>query len=143
MSRLGNALAPCLSASLWLALPHAAQALSPVTCADRPELVTLAADTGDDAPRLAAELGVPRAQEDESVPWCAREGDPRCSPLEPGSLPLEASAQPKLSSAAPIEWPLPRATPVCTVRAAGARGVPREGAASRVDRPPRSVARAN
>lgn len=137
MRRLGNVVAPCLSACLWLVLPAAAHALSPVTCADRPELVTLALDADEPAPAAAVDAAPLRTHDEESVPWCAREGDPSCSPIDPGSLPREVSAQPKLSSAAPLPMPMPPATSVCSLRPRFVVGVPREGTHGRLERPPR------
>jgi hypothetical protein len=84
--------------------------------------------------QVAAPLAV---ADDEDVPWCVTPDDPRCSPIDHGSLPTQVSAQPKLSSVAPLCIPWPRARLLQAEPAFEQPGQVRAGEHCRLERPPR------
>ncbi len=157
MSRLAIAVALLTSAALahagtahalWLSdAQHAPlMAATPrvaATCVDRDS------DAAAMAPHLALALAVePTAlalpvlalaipTNDDSVPWCLNADDPRCSPIEGGSLPPHVAAQPKLSWAPVLSLPEPRATQLVVPRPHELPLAARDGEHARLERPPR------
>ncbi|HEX2679648.1 MAG TPA: hypothetical protein VHM19_23525 [Polyangiales bacterium] len=118
--------------------PPAAAPRVSLTCTDRPDVHAddAEAGTGDAAEAKPARADT-RSLDDSSLPWCTNADDPRCSPMEGGSLPPQVDAQPKLAWSAPQALPEPRVVISAALRPHEILGAPRAGEHTRLDRPPR------
>jgi hypothetical protein len=143
MSRLAIAamlltfVAPRAAHALWPGVSPAVPGYVAATCVDREADSLPRAD--DSVPRAAKVLAPAPALpvNDDSVPWCLNADDPRCSPIQGGSLPPEVAAQFKLSAAPAFSLPEPRMTLLAVPRPLDVIGGPRAGEHGRLDRPPR------
>jgi hypothetical protein len=153
MSRLALVVALLSAASFWPAAAHAhvqqGGTASPLTAArsgtrsgthgQRPEMCSQSSVLlSTQVVTRAVSAPVPSPVDDDDVPWCVTQNDPRCSPIQQGSLPSQVSVQAKLSSVAPLVVPLPRARELLAEPLPSQPGQARTGGRSRLERPPRS-----